>query len=94
MLAPLLLEYAAEDYGKPTIRQAAKIGGQSKSTVARHLRLQGVSPVREKKIEALPEPVKRLARMLDATFAYDGAWLVQMDHCTAKLWDGTAQEAD
>lgn len=87
MLAPLLLEYAAETYGKATIRNAAKVSGQSKTTIARHLRLQGVAPVREKKIEALPTPIRRLVRILDETFAIDGAWLVQVDHCIAKLWD-------
>lgn len=87
MLAPMLLEDAAEAYGKATIRNAAKISGQSKTTIARHLRLQGVAPVREKKIEALQAPAKRFVRLLDETFATDGSWLVRMDHCIAKLWD-------
>lgn len=85
--APLLLEYATEDGLKPSIRNAARISGQSKSTIARHLRMQGIAPVREQKINALPSTVKRLARLLDSTFPIDGAWLVQVDHCIAKLWD-------
>ncbi|NTE80185.1 hypothetical protein G6M12_01295 [Agrobacterium tumefaciens] len=85
--APLFLEYAVEDGLKPSIRNAARISGQSKSTMARHLRMQGISPVREKKINALPSTVKRLARLLDSTFSIDGAWLVEVDHCVAKLWD-------
>jgi len=87
MAAPAFLEYATEDGLKPSIRNAARISGQSKSTMARHLRLQGIAPVRESKIKALPAPVKRLARILDSSFPIDGAWLVELDHCIAKLWD-------
>lgn len=87
MAAPGFLEYAAEDGLKPSVRNAARISGQSKSTMARHLRLQGISPVRDRKINALPVPVKRLARILDSSFPIDGAWLVGLDHCVAKLWD-------
>lgn len=85
--APVFLEYAVEDGLKPSIRNAARISGQSKSTMARHLRMQGIAPLREKKINALPSTVKRLARLLDSTFPIDGAWLVKVDHCIAKLWD-------
>jgi len=87
MAAPAFLEYAAEDGLKPSVRNAARISGQSKSTIARHLRLQGISPVRDGRINALPAPVKRLARILDSSFPIDGAWLVTLDHCIAKLWD-------
>lgn len=86
-VAPIFLEYAAEDGLKPSIRNAARISGQSKSTMARHLRLQGIAPVRDGKIAALPAKVKRLARILDSSFPIDGAWLVRVDHCMAKLWD-------
>lgn len=85
--APFFLEEAAEAGLTPSVRNAAQLAGRSKSTMARHLRLQGISPVRDRKINALPAPVKRLARMLDATFPSDGAWLVRVDHCIAKLWD-------
>lgn len=85
--APVFLEYAVEDGLKPSVRNAARISGQSKSTMARHLRMQGIAPVREKKINALPSTVKRLIRLLDSTFPIDGAWLVEVDHCIAKLWD-------
>jgi len=84
--APVFLEYAVEDGLKPSIRNAARISGQSKSTMARHLRMQGIAPVREKKIAALPSTGRRLARLLDSTFPIDGAWLVELDHCIAKLW--------
>lgn len=86
-VAPIFLEYAADDGLKPSIRNAARISGQSKSTMARHLRLQGIAPVRDGKIAALPAKVKRLARILDSSFPIDGAWLVRVDHCIAKLWD-------
>ena len=85
--APVFLEYAVEDGLKPSIRNAARISGQSKTTIARHLRMQGIAPVREKKINALPSTVKRLVRLLDSTFPIDGAWIVELDHCIAKLWD-------
>ncbi|WP_107340854.1 hypothetical protein [Agrobacterium pusense] len=86
-VAPIFLEYAAEDGLKPSIRNAARISGQSKSTMARHLRQQGVAPVRDGKIAALPTTTRRLAHLLDASFPIDGAWLVRVDHCVAKLWD-------
>lgn len=87
-LAPLFLEDAAESGVKPSVRNAARLAGRSKSTMARHLRLQGIAPVRDKKIAALPTAARRLARMIDSTFPIDGAWLVRVDHCVAKLWDG------
>lgn len=86
-VAPMFLEYAAEDGLKRSIRNAAQVSGQSKSTMARHLRLQGVAPVRDSKIAALPTTARRLARILDSSFPTDGAWLVRLDHCMAKLWD-------
>ncbi|MGO7637585.1 hypothetical protein [Rhizobium leguminosarum] len=87
MVAPMFLEEAAESGLKPSIRNAARLAGRSKSTMARHLRLQGIAPVRDGKIAALPAPVRRLARILDSSFPIDGAWLVRVDHCIAKLWD-------
>src|SRR5690606_15705889 len=44
MSASLLMEWSAEVNGTATIRGASRIGGQSKSTVARHLRYQGIEP--------------------------------------------------
>ncbi|TAT87195.1 hypothetical protein ELI54_02660 [Rhizobium ruizarguesonis] len=87
MAAPVFLEYAAEDGLKPSVRNAARIAGQSKSTMARHLRSQGIAPVRDGKIAALPTTARRLARILDSSFPTDGAWLIPLDHCVAKLWD-------
>lgn len=86
-VAPIFLEYAAEDGLKRSVRNAARIAGQSKSTMARHLRSQGIAPVRDGRIAALPTTARRLARILDASFPIDGAWLVRVDHCMAKLWD-------
>lgn len=89
--APVLLEFAAETYGSATVRNAARISDQSKTTVARHLRQQGVSPVRQKKIEALPGRVKWLVEILDITFPRDGAGLVPMDDLAAAVWDRAAR---
>lgn len=86
-VAPIFLEYAAEDGLKPSVRNAARIAGHSKSTMARHLRLQGIAPVRDGRIAALPTTARRLAHILDSSFPTDGAWLVRLDHCVAKLWD-------
>jgi hypothetical protein len=87
MVAPFFLEEAAEAGLKPSVRNAAQLAGQSKSTMARHLRSQGIAPVRDGKIAALPTTARRLARILDSSFPTDGAWLVPLDHCMAKLWD-------
>lgn len=86
-VAPMFLEDAAEAGMKPSVRNAAQMAGRSKSTMARHLRLQGIAPVRDGRIAALPTTARRLARLLDASFPIDGAWLVRLDHCVAKLWD-------
>lgn len=86
-VAPMFLEDAAEAGMKPSIRNAARMAGRSKSTMARHLRLQGIAPVRDGRIATLPTTARRLARILDSSFPTDGAWLVRLDHCIAKLWD-------
>lgn len=85
--APVLLEFAEETFGKATVRNAARIGGQSKTTVARHLRQQGIAPKRQKKIGSLPPRVKRLSEILDATFPNDGEGVLMIDHLAAALWD-------
>src|SRR5215217_2578126 len=87
MVAPAFLEYAAEDGLKPSVRNAARIAGQPKSKMARHLRLQGIAPVRDGKIAVLPTTARRLARILDSSFPTNGAWPVQLDHYVARLWD-------
>lgn len=91
MLAPLLLEYAAETHGKATIRNAARFSDQSKSTVARHLRQQGIAPRRQKKIETLPAKVRWLASILDVTFPNDGAAVIMVDDLVAAIWDKISQ---
>lgn len=88
LAVPVLLEFAAETYGTATVRNAARFGGQSKSTVARHLRQLGISPKRKSKIEKLPPMERRLVSILDETFPRDGAGLVLIDHLAAALWDG------
>jgi hypothetical protein len=87
ILAPHALELAAETFGAGTVRNAARISGQAKTTVARHLRQQGIAPKRQKKIDALPPKVKWLVGILDTTFPRDGAGLVMMDQLAAAVWD-------
>ncbi|RYH00234.1 MAG: hypothetical protein EON58_00975 [Alphaproteobacteria bacterium] len=87
VVATIFLDDAAEAGMKPSVRNAARLAGRSKSTMARHLRLQGIAPIRDKRINALPTRVKRLVHILDISFPIDGAWLVRLDHCIAKLWD-------
>ncbi|MDX0451237.1 hypothetical protein [Sinorhizobium medicae] len=73
MVAPFFLEEAGKAGLRPSVRNAVRLAGRSKSTMARHLRSQGIAPVREKKIGALPAPARRLARILDKSFPTDGA---------------------
>jgi len=82
-----LYEQAAELYGRASVRKAALLGDKSKTTVARHLRQQGVAPVRQKKIAALPSMERRLVAILDETFPRDGAGIVLIDELSAALWD-------
>ncbi|MFD1792704.1 hypothetical protein ACFSE0_13865 [Ochrobactrum teleogrylli] len=89
--ATALLEFADEIYGKATVRNAAKIGGQSKTTVARHLRQQGIAPLRNKKIDALPVKIRWLAQILDATMPRDGMGLVRVDDLAAAVWAKVAE---
>ncbi len=87
-LAPYYMECAEQELGtKPTIREAAKFSDQSKSTLARNLLQNGVSPRREKRIETLPTKQKRLVRILDATFPRDGLGLLRLDNLSYALWD-------
>ncbi|WP_306149774.1 MULTISPECIES: hypothetical protein [unclassified Roseibium] len=72
---------------EPTVRNATFILGFSKSTVARHLRANGVSPKRDKKIENLPAKQRKLVRILDETFPKDGSALIKADDLGFALWD-------
>lgn len=83
-----LYEQAGEIYGRASVRKAAQLGDRPKTTIARHLRQQGVAPVRQKKIAALPPIERRLVAILDETFPRDGAALVLTDELAAALWDG------
>lgn len=85
--ASVLLEFAAETFGAATVRNAARISGQSKTTVARHLRQRGIAPKRRKKIQALPPRVRWLAEILDATFPNDGEGVLMVDQLAAAVWD-------
>ena len=91
MAVTFLYEESAELHGTPSVRKAARLGGKSKTTVARHLRQQGIAPVRQKKIAALRPLERRLVAILDETFPRDGAGLVLIDELAAALWDGRAR---
>lgn len=82
-----LYEESAAIHGSPSVRNAARLGGKSKSTVARHLRQQGISPKRRAKVEKLPPKERRLVAILDETFPRDGSGLVLIDELAAALWD-------
>lgn len=84
-------EMSAEDFGRASIRNTARITGQSKSTVARHLARQGIAPRREAKIRKLPTTGQQLTRILDETFDRRAAGIVQLDRLSAALWDGIEQ---
>lgn len=83
-----LYEQATEIHGRASVRKTALLADKSKTTVARQLRQQGVAPIRQKKIAALPPIERRLVAILDETFPRDGAALVLTDELAAALWDG------
>jgi hypothetical protein len=87
ILAPGFLEIGNELYGKGTVRNAARVSGQSKSTLARHLAMQGISPRRENKIEKLPDKTRRLLRILDETFARRAEGVVREDELLEAIWE-------
>ena len=89
LIAPEALEMSKEQYGKASIRGAARITEQSKSTVARHLLRQGIAPRRDKKIRQLAKTSQKLVRILDETFDRRAAGIVQLDRLSSALWNGT-----
>ncbi|AKI02283.1 hypothetical protein IMCC20628_03597 [Hoeflea sp. IMCC20628] len=78
---------AGEIYGKATVRNAAKLTGQSKSTVARHLKRQGIAPRRMAKISKLSKPAQKLVGILDATFDRTDAGLMKLVDLANALWE-------
>ena len=88
IMAPEALAQSEEVYGRASVRNAARLTGQSKSTVARQLMTQGVAPRREAKIRRLPKTGQQLVRILDATFNSSAAGILKLDRLAAALWDG------
>ncbi|GGB03660.1 hypothetical protein GCM10011491_34790 [Brucella endophytica] len=88
LIAPGLLEMSGEHFGRASIRNAARLSDQSKSTVARHLIRQGIAPRRDAKIRKLPKTGQQLVRILDATFDRRGDGILQLDRLAAAVWDG------
>lgn len=90
VLAPELLAVAAELHGKSSVRNAARVSGQSKSTVARHLARQGISPRRESKISQLPANAQRLLRILDETFDRRAEGVLRVAELLEAIWEAPA----
>jgi len=86
ILAPEFLEIASERYGKATVRNAARVSGQSKSTLARHLARQGISPRREAKIKQLPASTQNLLRILDETFYRRAEGVLRVAELLEAIW--------
>ncbi|TCM55971.1 hypothetical protein C8J36_103338 [Rhizobium sp. PP-F2F-G48] len=89
LITPEAFRISKEDFGRASIRNTARITGQSKSTVARHLSRQGIAPRREARIRKLSKTGQQLIRILDETFDRRAAGIVQLDRLSAALWDGT-----
>ena len=76
-----------EDFGRASVRNTARITGQSKSTVARHLARQGIAPRRDAKIHKLPKTAQQLVRILDATFDRKAEGILPLERLGAALWE-------
>jgi len=88
LVTPEAFKMAAEQYGKSTLRNTARLTGQSKSTVGRHLVRHGIAPRRTAKIKKLSDTAQRLVGILDATFDRKAAGLLQLGELASALWDG------
>ncbi|MDW9921190.1 hypothetical protein GOB36_11650 [Sinorhizobium meliloti] len=88
LIAPEAFTMSGELYGKATVRNTARVTGQSKSTVARHLLRQGIAPRRTANIRKLPKTTQQLVAILDATFDRRAAGILEMDRLCSVLWDG------
>lgn len=87
LIAPEALAMSGEVFGRASVRNAARITGQSKSTVARHLARQGIAPRREAKVRKLTKTGQQLVRILDATFDRRAAGILQLERLGSALWD-------
>lgn len=87
LLTPGAYQMSAEDFGRASVRNAARITGQSKSTVGRHLVRHGIAPRRDAKIKKLTKSTQQLIRILDATFETKAAGILQLERLGTALWD-------
>lgn len=87
LATPVAFQLSGEDFGRASVRNTAKITGQSKSTVARHLARQGIAPRRDAKIHKLPKTAQQLVRILDATFDRKAEGILPLERLEAALWD-------
>ncbi|MBB4143227.1 hypothetical protein [Rhizobium rhizoryzae] len=87
LLTPGAYQMSAEDFGRASVRNAARITGQSKSTVGRHLVRHGIAPRRDAKIKKLTKTTQQLVRILDATFDRQAAGILQLERLGTALWD-------
>ncbi len=87
LLTPGAYQMSEEDYGRASVRNAARITGQTKSTVGRHLVRHGIAPRRAARIKKLTRTTQQLVRILDATFDRKAAGILQLERLGAALWD-------
>ncbi|MCJ8237414.1 hypothetical protein [Peteryoungia algae] len=87
LLTPAAYQMSEEDFGRASVRNAARITGQSKSTVGRHLVRHGIAPRRDAKIKKLTKTTQQLVRILDATFDRQAAGILQLERLGTALWD-------
>ncbi|AQS62596.1 hypothetical protein AGRHK599_LOCUS280 [Rhizobium rhizogenes] len=87
LATPVAFQFSGEDFGRASVRNTARITGQSKSTVARHLARQGIAPRRDAKIRKLSKTAQQLIRILDATFDSKAEGILQLERLAMALWD-------
>lgn len=89
LMTPGAYQMSGEDFGRASIRNTARITGQSKSTVGRHLLRQGIAPRRQPRIRKLSKTGQRLLSILDETFERRASGIILTERLTSALWDGT-----
>jgi hypothetical protein len=90
ILAPEIFKIAGEQFGKSTVRNAARVSGQSKSTLARHLARNGIAPRRDKKISQLSRNAQKLLRILDETFDRRAEGILNSAEVMEAIWGAQA----
>jgi hypothetical protein len=91
LMTPAAFEMAGEQFRKATVRNTSVLTGQSKSTVARHLKRHGIAPRRAAKIQKLSKPAQKLVGILDATFDRTDSGLMKLSNLAMELWEPDQQ---